>query len=50
MEVVKNAIAGYQYEIDQGLTTEEDVSMGMKIENDLMEQYEKAEPICTGYA
>ena len=44
MEVVKNAIAGYQYEIDQGLTTEEDVSMGMKIENDLMEQYEKAEP------
>ena len=44
MEVVKNAIAGYQQEIDAGLTTEEGVSRVMKIENDLLEQYEKAEP------
>ena len=34
MEVVKNAIAGYQQEIDAGLTTEEGVSRVMKIEND----------------
>ena len=44
MEVVKNEIAGYQQEIDAGLTTEEGVSRVMKIENDLLEQYEKAEP------
>lgn len=44
MEVVKNEIAGYQQEIDAGLITEEGVSRVMKSENDLLEQYEKAEP------
>lgn len=43
MEIVKNEIAGYQQEIDAGLITEEGVSRVMKSENDLLEQYEKAE-------
>ncbi len=37
-------LPGYQQEIDAGLITEEGVSRVMKSENDLLEQYEKAEP------
>ena len=44
MEVVKNEIAGYQQEIDAGDLTEDGISRVMKTENDLLEQYEKAEP------
>lgn len=44
IEVVKNEIAGYQQEIDAGDLTEDGISRVMKTENDLLEQYEKAEP------